>query len=728
MKSTITTIQQAENFIINLKRSDNWVSNDVLFQKLNTSYELILQNKKDELLPYLGVNFSLYYLDIGDYNKSWEFTEVAKKNAIKHTNNARLLDAISLQYRIQRLLGNLEKAQVIVNEQIEIAYKVNDAHQIASAYQNQGVLFHRQKLKKDAIDAFEKSMKFIISSEKTYYIAMFSISYAGVLLDFKEYKKAEKHLQFGFKIAKENNFLLPLALAYSNYGLFYENKNDEKKCVDSFKKCIKLFKEQNNTSNEITAKIMLADTYVRYNRLDEAEQLLKQTIVFSKKNKIKYNLIGIYEALSNLLDKRENYKESLKYYKKLIQIKEEYLSNETDNKIRNLEIAKRIDIINLEKNAAEKMAAVKHDFLANMSHEIRTPINSILGICYLLQQQSLNNIQEDYVNRLKRSGENLLGIINDILDISKIESGKMDLMNDLFSLNEVINDIENMLEPKVKEKKIQFNIINHHKDDINIYGDKIRLYQVLLNIISNAIKFTNVGNVTLSIMKKTVDNQTNTIVFTISDTGIGIEKNKINKIFERYEQADETIKNNFGGTGLGLSISKKIVELMNGTIAIKSKLNKGTQFTLTIPFKLNYTTTSSVNTIKDEVSYERLNNKVIIIADDHDENRLVAKEILSNYNNTIKIIEATDGNEVLKILQKEKPDFLFIDFDMPNLNGIETTQQIRKNKKYDNLKIIGNTASLSTFTQDEFKEIGFDAFLTKPYKVMDFLMSLHNLI
>jgi two-component system sensor histidine kinase/response regulator len=155
--------------------------------------------------------------------------------------------------------------------------------------------------------------------------------------------------------------------------------------------------------------------------------------------------------------------------------------------------------LKLEKELAEKMSTIKHDFLANMSHEIRTPINSILGICYLLQQQSLNEIQDNYVNRLKRSGENLLGIINDVLDISKIESGKMDLVATTFSLNTLLNDLHNALEPKVIEKELKFSIFQKYNNDIQFIGDAVRTYQVYLNLASNAYKFTNTGGVKITV-------------------------------------------------------------------------------------------------------------------------------------------------------------------------------------------------------------------------------------
>ncbi len=363
------------------------------------------------------------------------------------------------------------------------------------------------------------------------------------------------------------------------------------------------------------------------------------------------------------------------------------------------------------------MASLKHDFLANMSHEIRTPINSILGICYLMQQRFLDDINFNYVQRLQRSGENLLGIINDVLDISKIESGKMELINEPFELETLIDDVHKALEIKANEKGIDFIVHKGYPLSLQINGDYIRLLQVLSNLISNAIKFTSVGNVTLECTYSK-----NKLRFTITDTGIGISKDNLDKIFERYEQATATIKTTFGGTGLGLSISKKIIELMDGTIEIKSKLNKGTTFIVTIPVIVEETLSKKEDSKHLDTSL--LNNKHILIADDNLENRLVAKDLLQQFNNSIIVYEAENGNEVLNILSKNKIDILFIDLDMPILNGIETVQEIKKNKIYEQLKIIGNTASLSTLNKEEFLALGFHDFIFKPYQPIDLLTSI----
>jgi len=723
---TIDNIEKAEDFVKNLKRSDNWVSNEELLTKLNDSYKIILENGREDLIPFVTVNIALYYIDLGEYGQAWEQTEVARKYAEKTENLSCILDAISLQYRIQKNLGNLDNAQQLINEQIKISYNSNNILQIASSYYNQGLLYHRQKIKSNAIESFIKSIEYILKTKQEYYIANFHIGYAGILLDFKEFRRAIEPLNIGFKIAETNQFLTPLAMAYSNYGLLFAYQENEIKCIESYKKSIEIFKKLNYTNDMVSVKIMLSDAYISFNKFKIAEKLLKQTLQFSKRNKLKYNLIGIYESLSSLYEKSKKYNDALQYYKKIVKSKEEFLNIETDKRLKNLEVTQKIDILKIEKENAERMSLIKHDFLANMSHEIRTPINSILGICYLLQQQSLNTIQDNYVNRLKRSGENLLGIINDVLDISKIESGKMELVVQPFSLNTLIQDVYNTIEPKSLEKKLEFIVVMKNKTDIQVNGDFVRLQQVLINLVSNAIKFTEKGNVTLQVKAKETDKQNIEIEFIITDTGIGIPKDKIDKIFERYEQASATIKNTFGGTGLGLSISKKIIELMNGNIQLKSKLNKGTQFIVKIPFKTKKHQT--IEKQRTEINYQILKNKTIIIADDNEENRLVAKEILLSANKSIAIYEAENGQQVLSILEKNKADILFIDMDMPVLNGIETVEKVRNNKKLSHLKIIGNTASLSTFSNEDLISLGFDDFIYKPYKVENLIYIIQEVL
>lgn len=711
----IETTEQAREFIKNLKRSDNWISDGELFEKLQQCESLIKHDTQEELLPYLGVNFCLYYIDISDYKNAWNYAEIAIKYAEKYENTECLLNALSLQHRIHRLLGNLEAAQISISKQIELAHKYNAPNQLAGAYLNQAVIFHKQRLKSNTKEAYLRAIEYVIKSNNLFYIATYHISYAGVLIDFKEEEEALPFLKKGFDIAQKNNFSRPLAIAYSNYGLIYQTKGEEEKCINAYKTSIQLFEEIQSSNDAIMAKIMLADAYIAFNHLEKSENILNETIEFSERNDLKYNQIGIYEALSALMEKREHYQDALKYHKKLIEVKEEYLNAESEKRIQNVEQHQRINILKIEKQNAENMANLKHDFLANMSHEIRTPINSILGICYLLQQQSLNTVQFDYINRLKRSGENLLGIVNDVLDISKIESGKMDLVHEPISIYSILQDVHQSLEPKATDKKIAFTVSTHFEKEFTVISDPVRLYQVLLNLASNALKFTIEGFVSIEARITNKKNKFTEITFIVKDSGIGIAQEKINRIFERYEQADASIKNTFGGTGLGLSISKKIVELMHGTIDAKSELNKGTEFIVSIPFETSLQQAPAAFDMSS-ISIESTNNICIVIADDNTENRLIAREILLNFNPSIKIMEAENGQEVLQMINANTVNIIFMDFDMPIMNGIEAAQAIRANVSNHSIKIIGNTASLITLSIEEIKSLGFDDFIPKPFK------------
>lgn len=728
MAAIIETIEEAEHFVTNLKRSDNWVSNDELIAKLKASYDLIQTNEREDLVPITCVHIALYYIDLGEYGEAWHYTETAKLKAEEQKNYDAHLNSLSLQFRIQRYLGNNDIAQEIVNKQIEIALEYNNAFQLCSSYLNQAVQYRFQNLKSQCIEAYEKSLKYAIKSKNIYYISMTYINYSGSLIELDELKKAKEKLKIGYKIALENKLLNALALVNANYGKLYDKNKNFKKSGNYYKKAVDLYNTINNTNESTQAKILLAEAFINLNQFDEAEMILVNALEFSKENNIKSNLNSIYLNLSNLFELKENFKNSLYYFKQHKTINEELYNNETDKRIKNLEVIQQINILKIEKKTAETMANIKHDFLANMSHEIRTPINSVLGICYLLQQQSLSEIQENYVNRLKRSGENLLGIINDVLDISKIESGKMELIEQSFSLNTLIQDVYNTIEPKSIEKKLPFYIEKKYENDILLNGDAIRLQQVLINLVANAIKFTTSGNVTLKIETKVVNLQTLQVVFKVIDTGIGIPKNKLNTIFGRYEQATAEIKTTFGGTGLGLSISKKIIELMRGNIVIKSKLNIGTVFIITIPFYIEKNKKTEELQNKTKQNTATLNNKTILIADDNTENRLVAKGIFESCNKTVKIIEALNGIEVIEILSKQNVDFLFIDLDMPKLNGIETVQKIRKNKKHIHLPIIGNTASLMSLTIEEIKDLGFNDFIYKPYKPEELIRKAINVI
>jgi len=277
---------------------------------------------------------------------------------------------------------------------------------------------------------------------------------------------------------------------------------------------------------------------------------------------------------------------------------------------------------------------------------------------------------------------------------------------------------------KASENNISLSI---KSSDIIVIGDAARLKQIILNLTTNAIKFTKKGSVTIELKILETLADTVKVQFKITDTGIGISEEKLQKIFERYEQASAAIKSEFGGTGLGLSISKRLIELMHGEIKISSIENKGTTFCVEIPFEK---TTESVLNKMDSIDIETsfLTNKIILIADDVEENRLIFKEILYSFNPDVLIVEAIDGDDVLQKINELDCDLILMDLDMPKKNGLETIQEIRSSNKSQHFKIIAHTASLMSLSKDEIVALGFNDLILKPFKPQQLLEKIANVL
>ncbi|MEI6021578.1 MAG: ATP-binding protein, partial [Bacteroidota bacterium] len=341
------------------------------------------------------------------------------------------------------------------------------------------------------------------------------------------------------------------------------------------------------------------------------------------------------------------------------------------------------------KQQAEDNAHAKEQFMANMSHEIRTPMNSILGFSKLLDKTTLNEKQSEYLKSITNSGNNLLSIINDILDFSKIEAGKLHLEKINFSLHDLLSAIELMFYQKAQEKKIDFFV---HKDNLlpaRIFGDPTRLNQILVNLINNAIKFTQQGSVELNCEVKHIEHNLVTIVFRVKDSGIGIPKDKIDQVFERFNQGNKETTRKFGGTGLGLAIVKNLIEIQNGEIYVKSKEGFGSEFVVNLSFPLVFENAKTTEA-DTKFEYEKLaqGDKNILLVEDNALNQKLALEYLSEFG--FLVDSALNGEEAIKKLSNNRYDLVLMDIQMPILDGYNTSKLIRNQLKL-NLPIIAMT-------------------------------------
>jgi signal transduction histidine kinase/ActR/RegA family two-component response regulator len=646
---------------------------------------------------------------------------------------------------IHTQIGNFREAEKYIDKGLQLAHALKDTFAQGNSYLGKSHLM--LKLKDEAkaqlfIDSAMYVMKNVKQCEPCYNIAKtlnagiknLSRNYAGALAELNEVEafyngegKEQKpdprfyieksRAYFGLKKYKnaiqtinsvkttKENFSKDISEKYELISKAYESLGDYNNALKNYR----LYKETEDTlaiwrNSSETTRLELENQFTKKqlkSKLDFQSQLNKQK---STRNWILF--LGILALLL-----------ALGLYSRL------RFTNKTQKILQH-----KNEIIEAEKQKAEASEKAKHQFLANMSHEIRTPMNAIKGMTDILIRRNPNEDQKEYLEGIKQSSDSLLLIINDILDISKIEAGKVELEQEPFSVNELVNNVHTIMQFKAEEKGLGL-MKDIPTENLTVQGDATRLRQILINLIGNAIKFTEKGLVTTAVKSEQTGEKLN-LHFTVSDTGIGIDDDRMGKIFESFEQAYSDTSRKFGGTGLGLSISKKLVELHNGKIWVESEKGKGSQFHFIIPYTLAEIKTEVIPTedFHDNTA-AAIKDIRILLVEDNAFNVIVAQEELEDAVEGVQVEVAENGLIAVEKLKSTTFDVILMDIQMPVMNGFEATKAIRRlDSEKANTPIIAMTANVLKEEVDLCYQAGMNDFIGKPFDTEELLSKIKNLV
>jgi len=463
---------------------------------------------------------------------------------------------------------------------------------------------------------------------------------------------------------------------------------------------------QNEEKEKRAEELIIANKELVFQN-EEKEKRAVELIIANKELAFQDQEKGKRAAELVIADKELDFQNKEKEKREIANIRLEAFSNS----LKEARAVSELATLNAEeaKGIAENALQSKQQFLSNMSHEIRTPMNAILGFTKVLLKTDLSPKQKEYLDAIKISGDGLLVLINDILDLAKTDAGKMTFEQTPFKIEFSISTMHQVFDLKIKEKNLELIKEYDNKIPVVLIGDAVRLNQILLNLLSNAIKFTAKGKITVAVRLLNEGKEKATIEFAITDTGTGIPADKLESIFENFQQATSSTSRLFGGTGLGLAICKQLVEKQGGTISVKSKIDEGTTFSFTLSFQK---TKIKFELANGEVELDNENKVIkVLLVEDVKLNQLLMKIILEDFK--FKYDIADNGKIAIEKMQTETYDVILMDLQMPEMNGFEATEYIRNTLK-SKIPIIALTADVTTVDVEKCKAVGMNDYVSKP--------------